>query len=437
MTGHTYLPGEQPAVAFRFAAERGGDARLYVLPGLKEATWQFPVPGVLVRQVVGFAHDADEIYLLSEHGDLVGLDLGTGHPRVVDSTVAAAALGPTGTVHFVRQDGTVGAIGYRNVSIWPAKLDSAPVRSWGGAEDRFVALEPGAKARELVSLSPSTPPVRQPIPPGTLTVAPWGDLAVVAVDSGVVVIDPADAELQKFRSLKARPDAIAFAPSEYEIYAALPDGTILVLDRYSRSLGQVAQIQLPGAARALRVDPLGRVLLARAAAGDSTWVADLATHRVRGAVPGSWRDDLPAVAPDGTILTAVGRDVVAYVGDSLTVAGRVAGGAHDRWLTAAWDPRRPALQLAADSSASATPAAGAEDFYVQVSSTSNQAWAEGSARDLRAAGLDASVLAPSSTDDFYRVVLGPYPTREAAEAIGRKLGRPFWIFPREGQDQPR
>ena len=74
---------------------------------------------------------------------------------------------------------------------------------------------------------------------------------------------------------------------------------------------------------------------------------------------------------------------------------------------------------------------------MQVSSTSNQAWAEGSARDLRAAGLDASVLAPSSTDDFYRVVLGPYPTREAAEAIGRKLGRPFWIFPREGQDQPR
>jgi hypothetical protein len=32
---------------------------------------------------------------------------------------------------------------------------------------------------------------------------------------------------------------------------------------------------------------------------------------------------------------------------------------------------------------------------------------------------------------MYRVVLGPYPTREAAEAIGRKLGMPYWIFQRD------
>ena len=31
---------------------------------------------------------------------------------------------------------------------------------------------------------------------------------------------------------------------------------------------------------------------------------------------------------------------------------------------------------------------------------------------------------------LYRVVLGPYPTREAADDAGRKLGKPFWVFSR-------
>jgi len=50
------------------------------------------------------------------------------------------------------------------------------------------------------------------------------------------------------------------------------------------------------------------------------------------------------------------------------------------------------------------------------------------AQQLSRAGLPARVLSPRSLDDGYRVVLGPYPTRNEAEAIGRKLGRPFWIY---------
>ena len=186
-----------------------------------------------------------------------------------------------------------------------------------------------------------------------LTVSPWADLAVVAVDSGAVVFDPADAGVEKFRAMKSRPDAVAFSPSEYEIYVAQADGTLLALDRYSRSLNDVAHLKLPGRARALRVDPLGRVLLVRPAEGDSTWLVDLATRDVLGALPGSWGEDLPAVAPDGSILTAQGADVVAY-SDSLTVEGRGDGGAHDRWRTATrtrhpawasartiWRPRKP------------------------------------------------------------------------------------------------
>jgi hypothetical protein len=436
MARHHTSPAEHPAVVFRFDVEQG-DAQLYTLPRLSKAAWQFHVPRFALQDLVGFSRDADQIYLLSTKGELVGLDLGTGRASDIDSALAAATLGPTGTLHFVRTDGSVGAIDYRTVSTWPAKLEQEPTTAWGGASDRLLVLEPGAKGRELVTLSANQPPVRQPVPQGAISVSPWGDVAVIAVDSGLMVLDPAAPSRQRFRKFKAHPDAVAFSPSEYEIYVAVADQTIAVLDRYSNSLARVARIALPARASALRPDPLGRLLLVHSAAGDSTWVLDLATRQVTGTIPGAWRDDLPAVAPDGTILTALGQDVVAQSSDSLTVQGRVRGGAADRWLAAAWDARRPALQLASDTSAShAGPSPGGE-MYVQVSSTSNRDWAEVFAHDLRVAGLQASVLQPSAGDDRFRVVLGPFPTREAAEAIGRKLGRPFWIFTREAQDQPQ
>ena len=50
------------------------------------------------------------------------------------------------------------------------------------------------------------------------------------------------------------------------------------------------------------------------------------------------------------------------------------------------------------------------------------------AQQLSRAGLAARVLPPKGLDDGFRVVLGPYESREQAEAIGRKLGRPFWIY---------
>lgn len=59
------------------------------------------------------------------------------------------------------------------------------------------------------------------------------------------------------------------------------------------------------------------------------------------------------------------------------------------------------------------------------------AWAEDLAQELRAAGLDATVLQPDSIEERYRVVLGPYTSREEAEDNGRRLGRPFWILTRD------
>ena len=72
--------------------------------------------------------------------------------------------------------------------------------------------------------------------------------------------------------------------------------------------------------------------------------------------------------------------------------------------------------------------AGEGLLYVQVSTSQNEAWSGEMAQQLTRAGLAARVLPPRGPDDGYRVVLGPYPTRAQAEAIGRKLGRPYWIY---------
>jgi cell division septation protein DedD len=119
--------------------------------------------------------------------------------------------------------------------------------------------------------------------------------------------------------------------------------------------------------------------------------------------------------------------------DTWPAVGRIADGAADLWLPLAWTPE--AMETAAagpDTSAAAAdstaPAAARTAVYLQVSSSQNPAWARDLAGQLRDAGLPASVLEPTGPDEGYRVVLGPYASREEAESAGRKLGRPFFIY---------
>src|SRR2546425_1122496 len=100
-----------------------------------------------------------------------------------------------------------------------------------------------------------------------------------------------------------------------------------------------------------------------------------------------------------------------------------------RWT--AWRPRSAYRPTAVAEAQAATPEGGdgAEGpLYVQVSTSQNETWSSEMAQQLSRAGLAARVLQPKNPDDGYRVVLGPYPTRTQAEAIGKKLGRPFWIY---------
>src|SRR5439155_336981 len=139
--------------------------------------------------------------------------------------------------------------------------------------------------------------------------------------------DPLGRRDPAFVRLADAPRALAFSPSGHRIYVARRNVPgLAVVDRYERK--ELDGVALPGTVATLRLDPLGRWLLARPAIGDSAWLVDLPIKRHTGIVPTQWHADLP----------------------------------------------------------------------------------------------------PQHPDDGYRVVLGPYATREQAEATGRRLGRPFWIY---------
>jgi hypothetical protein len=413
------------SVTFRFPATPNRDASLYRLPELEEVAWRFEAGSEPVAASVGFAGDDDLIYVLNVLDELVALDLASGRARVVDTGVVASVLGPTGTPFTVRHDGSVARISQRSAVAWSGGFDTVPTALWGAARDRLVALTPGEEARMLTLLADGQPPVSQQLPVGDVAVSRWGDVAGVAVDSGLVLVDPAGSAPRRFVELRNIPQRVAFSPSGHKAYVVGAWGVLVSVDRF----GLIVQdsLALPGAAHSLRVDPFGRVLLVEAELGDVIWAVDVVDWRLVATLEGEWDAELPAIAPDGTVLLRHGGQVVALSDGVLTPVGRTADEEGDRWLLMAWDPRRPGLEFATTPGA---PQADEESqlIYVQVSSTSNRDWAVDLATNLGRAGMQATVLNPRTIDEPYRVVLGPYPTRDEAESTGRSLGLPFWIF---------
>ncbi len=419
------------AVAFRFPSDGSAQTRLYQLPDLEPVAWRFESGSGRIRTVVGFAEDEDQIYALNAARELIALDLSSGRVSTVDTGVALATLGPTGTPHVVHRDGTVATVQRRRVTPWEARFDSLPRQIWGAARSRFIAEVETVTGRELWYVARDRPTVTHRLPRGMLSVAPWGDVAAVATDSGLYVLEPANGESRRFLPMP-RPTMVTFSPSAHRMYVATADGTLRTIERFD--LIVLDTLKMPGAIESGRVDPLGRFLLARPAGQDSVWTIDLLAWRQGASYGGTWSSDLPAVARDGTLLLRDG-DRVSAIPLNRQPARAQAAGSGDRWLPVSWDPRRPALELTAQTSRQPETGAG-QLVYVQVSSTQNPEWAAEFARNLQRAGVLASVLPPSAGQDFYRVVLGPYPNREEAEGTAQKLGLPFWIFSADSTSQP-
>ncbi len=412
-------------VALRLAAQ-GGVPRLYRLPRLIEVAGALRGRLPPLERVIGLDAESEFLFVTTSKQELLALDLGSGRVDTVAKDIAQAALGPDGTLYAVDTKRHVVSLARRTRFAWPQPLTGVPRDLFGSTDQRLVAVIPEAAPKLLIAAADQPPAVRQIAAGGDVAATRWGDLVAVASDSGVALYDPLGRRDPTFVPLADKPRALAFSPSGHRIYVARRAGLgLAVIDRFERR--ELDGVALPGPAAALRLDPLGRWLLARPALGDSAWIVDLPIKRHTGAIATTWQADLPAVSPDGVLLYRRGDDIVALRPDSLTETGKVDRGAADLWVLSSWLPRGSATaQASADTPADTVGAEG--PLYVQVSTSQNPDWSGRLAQDLVRAGLAARVLPPQGADDGYRVVLGPYATRAQAEATGRKLGRPFWIY---------
>jgi cell division septation protein DedD len=261
-------------------------------------------------------------------------------------------------------------------------------------------------------------------------------------------------------------ELLAATPSGDRVFVVTSTGTsVQIVDRYREAVS--GSIDLGRHPSDLRMDPLGRYLLARLDGVDSTAVIALGTNQVVGTLASGWRADLPFVAPDGGIALAQGKDVIVTDGTTLKPTARVAGGASDFWYPFRWTGFRPRAEgldqpvdfagppvdstaLPADSSAPSDSAAApvapvpapapapARDsavrrppagFTVSFAALLVGDKARELASSIRVGSENARVVtAVRDGSTIYRVVLGPYATREQAERIGRESKQSYWIY---------
>jgi YVTN family beta-propeller protein len=466
----------------------GGTVRAYLYPRLDSVVWSGRTTSV--DRVLGFDPEGGALALVDAKGQPSRVDLRLGESATASKAKLTALAAPTGSeIYGVDARGTV--VRLTRGGDWsftpPRPARAAFPQSDGGL---VVAAQHGNEAVLWLMRPPDTKlrdSVVLPLTIGAIR-AQVGDRIYFATDTALVGVRTRDlSEVPPIR-VRGRVVALSPTPSGDRIYVATAgDSSLAVVDRYTDKVAST--IQLPGAISDLRMDGLGRYVLVRPARGDSAWVITVATNHVVGSVRTKWTEDLPATAPDGAIALNTGRDVIFVDGETLQAVRTVAGGASDFWYFTFWNgfraraagvdqpvsfatadtnppdslasttdsaahvaaadtagtraqpphpavaahpaaPQPPHAQQTAPAAVAVPTASASSPFTVSFAALLNGAKAHALADSISVAGARARVV-PSQRagTTIYRVVLGPYPNRAAAEQIGRDSKRSFWIFP--------
>jgi hypothetical protein len=424
-----------PSVTALRIPRDGGLARLYRVPSLDSAAWKAADPLPPIAIPVGADAEQGLVFVLDRKNNVVALDLDTRRVRTYLENVRYATLGPDGALYAVDTGSTVTQLVRRTPVRFRSKLQGKPTELHGTMDGALLARLDGDHPA-LEFLGSDQAPTSTAVPEGKVASTFLGDMVAVAADTAIVLYTPQNKSKPRSIPVEGDARAVLFSPSGHRIYIARAAAPLLVLDRFEGT--RLREIELPGPARALRGDMYGNWLLVQPQDGDSAWVIDIGSGKYVGSTAARWTDDLPAVAPPHTLLVRRGADLVALdlSAKGFSETARVSGGAADFWLPLAWHPAQEnELTLEADSAALAAADTGPArpTVYLQVSSSQNPTWANELSDKLRAAGLPASVLTPRRSGELFRVVLGPYGTREQAEETGRKLGMPSFIVSAQEQ----
>lgn len=442
----------------------GGTGRVYLYPNLDSAVWVVDEAPRIAR-ILAFDETQGTIAFVDSKGLPGRIDLRETDVRTVTKVKLTSLSSANGTDIFgVTAKGEVTRLN-------PVSADwkfEPPVPARGVYAqpngDLIVAADKGAQTI-LWKLRPPDEVVDDStvLPRSGRGVSTQvGDRVYFTVDSGLVGVKARDLSPVGALKFASAVTALAPTPSGDRLYVATAsEKEIAVVDRYSERV--TARIPVPAPPSEIRMDALGRYLLARMPDQDSAWVIAIGTNRLVGAVGTKWEADLPALTPDGALALLGARDVTLVDPEKLEVKGTIAGGARDFWYFFAWDGFRPRalgiddpVTFANDStfhdSAGATPQGsdtsqrppvGAVDSAsrppVEPSAGASYSvsfaalLSEEKARELASLitinGAPAHVVATNTAGSpIYRVVMGPYATRAEADRIGRASRRDYWVY---------
>lgn len=297
------------------------------------------------------------------------------------------------------------------------------------------------------------------------TLVPLGDRVYVATVGEVFSVAPNELDRQERYETGGELTSLAPTPSGDRVFvASAGTGKLELLDRYATEIRNT--VELPGPVAELRMDPFGRYLIARPDGVDSAWVVSISDEVLLSTLPTRWRSDLPTVALDGTVATLASSNVVFVDPGSGETRRTVEGGASDNWFFMRWNGFRPratgidepvsfayeqidtttrdtvALPPIVRSDTATTPPPPTVPPVAPPTVTPrSRGWTVSFAAVLSlerareiAAGIAVDGARPrvvtgeTGGTTVYRVVLGPYDTRDAAERVGRASGHSFWIY---------
>ena len=464
-------PSEPDQIVLRFP-RTGGQVRAVGFPQLDSTLWTSNSPVSPLSRVLAFDEGAGSVAAEDAKGVPVRVDLRLGSVTRDPTPKLTGLISSDGaSIYGITADGSIARL--TPSGSWTFKPPAPAAELLPQADGSLVVLSTNAERTVAWLLHP---------PDKTLTdtaVLPRamnavhtlaGDRLYFARGGELLGLKTRDLSRVPPISLPHRARSIATTPSGDRIFAALDSSSdVLVIDRYAEKVS--SQLALPAPVSSLRMDPAGRTLLAKSASGDTVFVIAMGTQTVVGAVPTAWRSDLPTVAPNGWIATIPPKSgSVAFIdGTTLQPSHTVKGGAADLWLFVSWNGFRPRaagldvpvtfdtdLTPGTDSAASVlaspppaarpettvkaettarvvvadTPRGAPSGFTVQFAALRQRDPAQQLASQVHVEGATQPRVEVTTREGvtIYRVIVGPFATREEAEKVARTAGRSYWVY---------
>lgn len=456
----------------------GGLVSALSYPSLDSMVWRSSYRLPPIERILGYHADDGYLTAVDTSGRPVRLDLRLGAVALPGAAGGSAHASADGAVIFaLNVEGNVARytpVGDR----WTMTPNAAPRALIPLNDGSLVIAERASVGVLLRRVRPPDTTVVDSMrldvnaPDGTISGVTVGDRMFVSAGSHVMAWRTRDFVRDVDVDLGEHVRHFVTSPSGDRVFVVVEGANeVRVADRFEGEV--VSTIELPAEPRALRMDALGRVLLVQAVT-DSVYLIDIGTSKLIGAARTEWRGDLPLVLPDGAVALANGDTVTLISSIDLGEIRSLPTGARDTWFAMRWNGFRPraagldepvrfregtggrapvpevpssagdsgalvtdtanaAADVRADSGAAERtpprPRARTAVFTVQFAAVLTEALAREATSGINVDGRTPRI-ATSVRDGrtMYRVVMGPFSSREEAERVGKASGRSYWVF---------